>query len=172
MPPLLTLIAAVSSDGFISRGQGVPWVLPKDRAHFRAYTNGKWLLLGRRTYEEMLGWFTNHHPLVLSRQQAFIPFLGDRVSTVEEALHMAEMARRAELVVCGGAGTYMAALPLADRLIITHVEDRLGSGVAFPAFSRDDWEPISRKICEPDETHAQGFAIVTYQRVRHYQKAA
>ena len=36
----VTLLAAVSADGFISTGKGVPWHLPADKAHFRAKANG------------------------------------------------------------------------------------------------------------------------------------
>lgn len=169
---LLTLIAAVSADGFISTGQGVPWNLPMDREHFRAYTRSKWLLLGRKTYEEMLGWFSDHHPLVLSRDEKFLPFLGERVKDVADALLQTTKARQPELVVCGGAGAYAAALPDADRLVITHVDHLLGGGVAFPAFSKLEWEPVTRTAHERNDLHAYSFAIVTYQRVRHYQHAA
>ena len=172
MTPLLTLIAAVSSDGYISKGQGVPWDLPADRAGFRAYVQGKWLLLGRRTYEEMLGWFSDHHPLVLTLNEKFVPFLGERVSSVSAALRQSAEARQAELVVCGGAAAYEAAMPLADRLIITHVNDALGAGVPFPTFNHDDWEPVTRQDHPADSHHAHSFSIVTYQRVRHYQHAA
>lgn len=172
MRPLLSLIAVISADGFISADEGVPWDLPKDKAHFRSYTHGKWLLLGRKTYEEMLGWFSDHYPLVMSRDEKFIPFLGERVTEVGQALAKAEAARQPELVVVGGSAAFDAAMPLADRLIITHVEQRLGSGVPFPPFSEEDWVPVSREEHERDELHAWRFAIVVYQRVKRLPKAA
>lgn len=172
MTPSLTLIAAVSADGFISKGKGVPWDLPKDREHFRAYTHGKWLLLGRETYEEMLGWFSDHHPLVLSHNQKFLPFLGERVHSVEDALQQAAQANQTELVVCGGGGAFTASMPEADKLVVTHVDHLLGGGVPFPRFSQYDWEPVSRIAHARDDFHAYSFSIVTYQRVKHYKKAA
>lgn len=170
--PLLTLIAAVSDDGYISRDTGVPWDLPKDKAQFRAYTQGKWLLLGRKTYEEMLGWFRDHHPLILSRDERFLPFIGERVDNVPRALALADQAQQAELVVLGGGQTYAAAMPLADRLVITHVRDRLGHGVRFPAITADDWTVVQSETYPADDLHAQSFDIVTYQRIRHYRHAA
>lgn len=161
MKPLLTLIAAVSEDGFISRGQGVPWKLPADVAHFRAYTAGKWLLLGRRTYEEMIGWFRDHTPLVLSRDERFVPKIGQRVGSVEEALRLTAAD---ELVVCGGAHAYALALPLADRLVLTVVQTQLGEGVPFPTIAWSEWTEVS---CEPhpaDSKHAHAFQIVTWER--------
>jgi dihydrofolate reductase len=172
MKPCLSLIAVISADGFISAGEGVPWSLPKDRDHFREYTHGKWLLLGRKTYEEMLGWFSDHHPLVLSRNDRFLPFIGQKVANVEQAIQLATEAHQPELVVCGGEAAYNAAMPQADRLIITHVDHLLGGGVPFPAFSQQDWEPVSRIAHPRDDFHEHGFAIATYQRIQHYLDAA
>ncbi|MBX7209570.1 MAG: dihydrofolate reductase [Verrucomicrobiaceae bacterium] len=139
----VTLIAAVSADGFISRGKGVPWDLPADRAHFRSYTAGKWLLLGRTTYEEMRGWFRDHTPLVLSRDAGFQPPKGRRVSTAREAIDLAVASAQPEIVVCGGAQIYAAALPHATRLILTRVDERLASGLSFPLVNADDWHVVS-----------------------------
>jgi dihydrofolate reductase len=170
----LTLIAAVSADGFISRGKGVPWDLPLDRAQFRAYTEKKWLLIGRRTYEEMQGWFKpGQHPLVLTRgpqissESTIMP---QTVHTVSQALLMAQ--KQPELVCCGGAEIYAAAMPYAQRLVITHVHDFLGSGLPFPAISLREWETVSRQSHGMDAEHASAFDIVTYQRIRQLDLAA
>jgi dihydrofolate reductase len=170
----LTLIAAVSADGFISRGQGVPWDLPLDRAQYRAYTENKWLLIGRRTYEEMLGWFkSGHHPLVLTRARQISPEAAispQVVYSISQALLIAQ--NQPELVCCGGAEIYAAAMPYAQRLVITHVHEFLGSGLPFPPISLREWEPVSRKSHVTDADHAFAFDIVTYQRIRQLDLAA
>lgn len=164
MPPVLSLIAAVSSDGYLSRGRGVPWDLPADREHFRACAAGKWLLLGRTTYEEMIGWFSDHHPLVLSRDPAFMPAVGRCVASVAEALALAAAAGQEELLVCGGAQVYAATLPVADRLILTRVDQRLGGGLAFPAFDEGEWPVRVRRRHATDALHAQAFEIRIHER--------
>lgn len=166
MPPTLNLIAAVSSDGYLSRGRGVPWDLPADREHFRACAAGKWLLLGRTTYEEMIGWFSDHHPLVLSRDSAFVPAVGQRVGSVAEALALAEAAGQEELLVCGGAQVYAEALPVAGRLTLTRVDQRLGGGLPFPAFDEAQWPVRVRRRHAADALHAQAFEIRIHERVR------
>lgn len=158
--PIVTLIAAVSADGFISKGRGVPWDLPEDRAHFRSYTTGKWLLLGRTTYEEMLGWFRDHTPLVLTRDREYKPSIGHRVSSVDEAISLAEAAGQSELVVCGGEHAYALAMPHATRLLITRVDSRLGSGVPFPAINADDWAVTRTEPHDGDPS----FCIEHYER--------
>ena len=140
MSILVTLIAAVSRDGFISKGRGVPWDLPADRAHFRRCTAGKWLLLGRTTYEEMIGWFRDHTPLVMTTDPGYMPAIGKRVSSVAEAIALAENAGQGELVVVGGGQIFIEAMPFAQRLLITRVSAPLGRGVPFPDMDPGDWQ--------------------------------
>ncbi|MCB1211923.1 MAG: dihydrofolate reductase, partial [Verrucomicrobiales bacterium] len=166
-PPLLCAIAAVSADGFISKGTGVPWDLEADRQHFRRATQGKWLLLGRRTFDEMQGWFTDHHPLVLTRSRDFQPSVGQAVATVAEALKTAERHCATELWVCGGAATYAEAWPQVQRAIITQVADELGDGLPFPPISGEEWTLLDRHSL-PRHTAAEPVAeVITYQRISH-----
>lgn len=164
--PVLTLIAAVSADGYISTGTGVPWQLPRDKEHFRRVTRSQWLLIGRRTYEEMTGWFEDHHPLVLTRSPVYIPPAGEVVASVAEALQTAAAGGARELFVCGGGEAYAAAMPNADRLILTHVDSTLGRGVPFPMVNPTDWQETSREDFSADATHAWGFRFATYERRR------
>jgi len=164
--PTLTLIAAISKDGFISQGQGVPWNLPRDKAHFRRVTAGQWLLLGRRTYEEMLGWFRDHHPLVLTRDPNFVPSVGKAVTSVGEALQVAGEQGARELFICGGSGAYAAAMPLVDRLLLTHVDLVLGGGVPFPDFQAGDWHQAGCEAFPADVENPHAMVIAAYGRLR------
>ena len=163
-PPAVTLIAAVSDDGFISTGRGIPWDLPADRAHFRARTQGKWLLLGRRTYEEMTGWVHNHKPLVLSADANFKPAIGSRVATVAEALARVAAAGADELLVIGGGQVFAAAMAAATRLDLTRVHTRLGSGVPFPAVDTSVWHEVTARPHPADATHRLSFTFTEWER--------
>ncbi len=162
----MTLVAIVSADGFISRGQGVPWNLPRDKEHFRRTTQGQWLLLGRRTYGEMIGWFEDRHPLVLTRNQAFTPPVGQAVATVEEALRVAGAGGAHELFNCGGGDAFAAAMPCANRLILTHVDSFLGGGAPFPPVNPHEWQITAEATFPPDAANAYGLRFATYERIR------
>ena len=162
--PTVTLIAVVSADGFISRDRGVPWDLPRDRAFFRAQTAGHWLLLGRRTYLEMVGWFTDHTPLVLSPDPHFHPDPGRRVATVAEALELTEAAGVTELMVVGGSQAFQLAMPYASQLLITRVRMKLGDGVPFPPIAPSVWHLQSCEVYPPDDQHAYALEFLTLTR--------
>lgn len=142
---LVTLIAALAGDRVIGETSGrIPWDHPRDRAHFRARTAGRWLLVGRRTYLEMEGWFGDRTPIVLTRDPAFRPFSpGHRIAaSVPAALDLARANGVTELIVCGGADVYAASLPHADRLVLTRLALSLqvADPVHFPDFaSTGDW---------------------------------
>lgn len=163
--PQVTLIAAVSEDGFISRGTGVPWDLPDDRQHFRRSTAGQWLLVGRRTYLEMGGWFRkDQHPLILSSDESFKPSEGLRVGSVKEALLAAATGGATDLVVIGGGPAFAAAMPFASRLNLTVVHDKLGNGVPFPAIQSEAWIQTRSAHHPKNQEHAWSFDFTLWER--------
>jgi dihydrofolate reductase len=151
-PGLVTLIAAMDETRLIGTGEGgLPWRgMPRDKKHFRDYTAGKALLLGRRTFEEMLGWLDNdHRPIVITRNRAYEPG-GDRqvAGDIEEALALAGSRGENEVVVCGGAAIYRMALPFADRLVLTLLHGRFDTtvpGVYFPGWEDANFREVKRE---------------------------
>lgn len=166
--PGLTLIAAVDENLLLATAEGIPWKLPDDVAHFRTYCAGKWLLMGRRTFEEMTGWFKpDQHPLVLTTACGTDPHPARCVASVPQALALAGTAGATELVCIGGGQTFAASLPYATKLVITHIHHDFPPGpspVYFPAIDAALWVPVSRQEHDIDEAHAWKFDIVEYER--------
>ena len=124
---MVTLIAAMDQNRLIGTGcGGLPWSdIPRDKQHFREYTLGKNLLIGRRTFEEMQGWFRRE-----GRCQV--------VNDLDEVFALTSAQDGEEIVVCGGAELYRLTLPVADRLILTLLNGdfpQQQGGVFFP-----DWK--------------------------------
>lgn len=156
--------------GLLADERGIPWRLPKDTAHFRRYTQGKWLLLGRHTFNEMRGWFTDHTPLVLSSACGYDPEIGRVVASVPQALASASAAGQTELVCCGGARTYAAALPYADNLVLTLVHHRFkpcNRAVYFPQWNANEWQLIDDTPLNQDAENAWDMNVLTLVRKTH-----
>lgn len=163
MPPL-TLIAAVGANRAIGLDNHLLWHLPEDLAHFKAVTNGYPVLMGRRTWESLPPRFRplpGRRNLVLSRSDDFAPPGAERAPSLADALVLA--ADEKTVFVIGGADLYAQCLPLAERLILTEVEDAPLADAFFPAFSPVEWRQTAR------ERHVTatglGYAFVTYQRI-------
>lgn len=157
----ITLIAAVSDDEIIACDNRIPWHLPRDVQQFRAHCEGKFLLLGRKTFDQMQGWFGNHFPLILTRNPQFAPSVGRAVSSVTEAITLAQE----ELVVLGGAEVYAAALPYATELRITRVHTRIGQGLAIPEIDWKNWRLGESEFFPPDAENSLAMTLTTFHRI-------
>jgi len=174
----ITLVAAMDRRGLIGRSApgGIPWNLPVDAMHFRNYCRGKVVVVGRKTFGEMAGWFSRFEalPLILT-SQSMSPELATCPSP--EAVVKAAAAIAApvsdELVVAGGGRTYAALLPMATRLILTEIDASFEGDVFFPRFNEDDWTVVStsrHEVSEDNPGNQHAFSII--ERIRRENPAA
>jgi dihydrofolate reductase len=165
---VFTLIAAMDQNHLLANASGIPWKLPRDVAHFRAYCRGKWLLLGRRTFSEMRGWFeAGYTPLVLSSSCGWDPDVGRVVASVPQAIALAESAAQAELVCVGGGQTFAASLPYANRMVLTFVErvyppDQ--GAVYFPEWDSAEWRVGSENALPKENLTEPAARVLTLER--------
>jgi len=162
----VSLIAAHSRNRVLASEGGIPWRLPDDTAHFRSWCAGKWLLAGRRTWEQMAGWFqAGQTPVIVTRQRGLVVPGGFTAPGVTEGLALAGEQGAAECVVIGGGEVYAAALPFARELILTEVHAIVEGDVFFPALRPDEWREAESHHHPADGDHAYAFTI--RRLVRH-----
>lgn len=139
----MILIAAMSEDRVIGRGDGLPWDVPEEYAQFLEFVRGGTVLMGRRTWEIFGGDLTSRHNVVLSRSRVALPG-----ATVEPDLPGALARARAlggTLFVAGGARVYAQTLPLADRMLLSTIRGAYEGDARFPAFDPADWFPFETR---------------------------
>jgi dihydrofolate reductase len=152
----ITVLAAVGANLVIGRDGGMPWHLPEDLAHFKATTMGHTMVMGRKTYESIGRALPGRRSLVITRQQ------GWHASGVEVAHSLAEalaLAGPTEVFIVGGSEVYRQALPFADQMMLTEIEESPEGDAFFPTLEPHHWHETAR------EKH-EGFAFVTYERNR------
>ncbi|WP_293423013.1 dihydrofolate reductase [Phreatobacter sp.] len=167
MSPIL-LIAALASDRGIGNGNALLFRLKTDMANFRAATLGKPVIMGRKTFESLAKPLPKRLNIVISRQPDLaIPGVVIAPS-LDAALAVAhgEALRTGvgEIVVMGGAEIYALAMPLADRLLITHVDAAPAADVFFPTIDQAVWTgmQVATHPAGPDDRHP--FRIIDYRR--------
>ncbi len=164
MPPLI-LIAALGSNRAIGLANRLLWHLPEDMAHFKAVTAGHTVLMGRKTWDSLPPRFRplpGRRNLVLSRRADFAPPGAEVAASLHAAL--ARVDDDEAVFVIGGADLYAQCLPLAERLVLTEVEDAPAADAFFPAFDSAEWRETERESHIPATGPAYSF--VTYQRIR------
>jgi dihydrofolate reductase len=154
----VTIVAAVARNGVIGVDGGLPWQLPDDLRRFKELTMGHVLVMGRKTYESIGHPLPGRTTVVVTRQEDWSAGEDEviRARDVAGALALAGEIDD-EVFVVGGGQVYEDALPLADRLELTHVAAEPAGDTYFPAVDWSEWREIAR---EPGE----GADYVTYVR--------
>lgn len=135
----LSIIAAINQKRGIGYQNKLLYWLPNDLKRFKALTTGHTILMGRHTFESLpKGALPNRRNVVLSRKD--LHFEGaECFHTLEEALKSCK--EEEEVFIIGGAMLYTEALPLADRLYLTEVEDdQVPADTFFPEIDRHVWQ--------------------------------
>lgn len=160
--PRISLIVARARNGVIGRDGTLPWRLPEDLAFFKRTTMGHPILMGRRTWESIGRPLPGRRHIVVSRNAGFVARSADVVPSLDAALALC--AQAAEVFVIGGAQLYRAALPQAQRLIVTEIDADFEGDVHFPPIDRTQWSEAAREHLPPTKARPFGVDFVTYLR--------
>lgn len=166
---LIDLIVAMSSNRVIGVAGDLPWSLPDELAYFKKLTQGKTVIMGRKTFES-LGCrpLKNRLNIVVSRQAHYDCPDCILANSLPEALRVAKESQQDEVFVIGGAQLYQEAVGVASRLYVTVVNCHIEGDAFFPydlkALLSMGWRVNDVLQHSVDERHAFEFAC--YQLVR------
>lgn len=158
----VTLIAAMDLNGVIGRGGDMPWHLPGDLRWFKQNTQGKPIVMGRRTFESIGRALPRRRNFVITRNTDFTAAGVETVADLKQAVTLVGPA--AELMVIGGAHIYALALPYADRLLITRIEAEYRGDTWFPTIDWSQWQLVADTPQTATES-APAHRFMTYQRI-------
>jgi len=161
---LVSLIAAVAKNGVIGRDNALPWRLADDMRHFVTTTRGHVVVTGRKNYEAMGRALPKRRNLVVSRSEAFVVSDAERVSSLEQALIMAEDGGESEVFVIGGGQIYSAALPYAHRFYRTQLDAEVEGDVFFPVVDEAEFSIELMFRQEADLRNECGFTVELLSR--------
>ena len=157
----LALIAAIAKNNAIGNGNKLIYWLPNDLKRFKELTTGHTIIMGSNTFRSLpKGALPNRRNIVLSRKEKEFPGC-ETFSSIEEAL--ANCTNEDIVYIIGGEMLYKTALPLADILCLTEIDDTPQEADAFfPDFAKNEWETIEMEEHNIDEKHRLNYRFVTY----------
>jgi dihydrofolate reductase len=160
----IALIAAVSKNGAIGANNSLLWHLPGDLKYFKSTTMGKPIVMGRVTFESIgrpLHGRTNI--VVTSRKDWTLPDIVVCPSfdeAIDWAQKVAVRSRADEIMVIGGEQIYRQAMPIAQRLYLTMVDDTVQGHAYFPDFDRQLWRQKSLGTVAAENGHPSYSYVV------------
>lgn len=152
----LSLVAALAHNRVIGRDNKLPWHLPEDLKHFRALTSGHPVIMGRKTFESIGRPLPGRLNIVISRNgELRIPGVTTVTSLDQALLECKGKPGNEEVFVIGGAQIYSEALPRADRLYLTILEQGVEGDALFPEWRESGFREVSRRegLTEPRHTY-------------------
>lgn len=158
---MISIIAAVAKNRAIGYQNKLIYWLPNDLKRFKALTTGHTIIMGRNTFLSLpKGALPNRRNIVLSRTQKDFPGC-ETFASLDEALSHCNTEE--DIYIIGGASVYEQALPLADRLCLTEIDDTPAEAdTFFPPY--DDWHVETKERHDADERHAFSYAFTDYVR--------
>ena len=188
---MISIIAAVAKNRAIGYKNKLIYWLPNDLKRFKALTTGHTIIMGRNTFLSLpKGALPNRRNIVLSStmwkeetekrkenspasesapegnllppSSFHFPQNIDVYPSLEAAL--AHCASDEDIYIIGGASVYRQALPLADRLCLTEIDDTPAEADTFFPPYEEEWQESLREDHPIDEKHAYRYAFVDYIR--------
>ncbi len=190
---MISIIAAVARNRAIGFKNKLIYWLPNDLKRFKALTTGHTIIMGRNTFLSLpKGALPNRRNIVLSRSAFVSPPESEGVSEGRGGLRSAEgrllpegrkndlypgcdvypsleaalehCAPDEDIYIIGGASVYRQALPLADRLCLTEIDEPPAEADTFFPPYKDDWQESFREDHPVDDRHAFPYSFVDYIR--------
>jgi dihydrofolate reductase len=156
----ITLVAAMGANRVIGLDGDMPWHFPEDLAHFKRTTMGGTMVMGRKTFDAIGRPLPGRRTIVVTRSAEWAHDGVDVAHSFIEAVDLASGADdAAEVFVVGGGDIYAQALPLADRLVLTEIDESPEGDTFFPEWSRKDWTETARE-------RVGELAFVTWERAK------
>ena len=165
------IYVAIAENGVIGRDGGLPWRLSTDLRRFKADTMGKPIVMGRKTWESFPKRpLPGRRNIVITRDAGYRAEGADVVHSLDEALTLArrregDTPAAEEICVIGGAAIFEQALPLADRLHITHVLASVEGDVFFPPLDWAEWRRVSAQDVPAGEKDSFPTRYAVYERL-------
>ena len=155
---IISIIAAMAENRVIGRENELPWDLPSEHRRFKEITMGHPVIMGRRTFESIGHPLPGRKNIIITTQQGFAPEGCTIVKDLQEAITACGNAD--EVFICGGESVFREAMPLADRIYLTIVDEEFDGDAYFPEIP-DAFVEVERRKFED---------ILPYSMVRYERK--
>ena len=165
----MAMIVAMDEDGFIGRGNRLPWKLSSDMTRFKELTEGDGfnsVIMGRKTWDSLPDAFRplpERVNIVMSRAPDWQAEGAETALYIGRAIELAYAEGSDECWVIGGAQVYGMFLERMEEIHVTTVHTSGSGEVKFPEWDRGEWseEVVERVSTDENNEHDSTYSIWT-----------
>jgi len=158
---MISLIAVVDEQGGLGKNNQLLCHMPADLRHFKAITQGKPVIMGRKTYESMGKLLPGRSNIILSRQPLMIEGALVAASLEEALLSVKDFPN---VMIIGGALVYEQAMKSADEIYLTVIHHQFDADVFFPKIHESLWQCVASDHRSKDEKNPYDLTFYRYVR--------
>lgn len=155
---MLAIIAAMAINRVIGNKGRIPWDIPADRKYFRETTTGHTVIMGRKTFESIGQALPERRCIVITRQSGYEAPGCEVAGSLADALNLC--SNSAQIFVAGGGEIYRQALPLAERLYLSVINEDVEGDVLFPEIPAGEFTELRQKVLSNDPP----CTLIIYER--------
>jgi dihydrofolate reductase len=144
---VISIIAAMAENRVIGRENEMPWDIPSELKRFKEITMGHPVIMGRNTFEGIGHPLPGRKNVVITTQRDFAPEGCVVVNDLQSAISACQ--GEDEVFVCGGEAVYREAMPLADRIYLSVIDEEFDGDAFFPEIP-GDFAEVERKSFDDD----------------------
>lgn len=170
--PVISLIAAVATDGAIGKDNTMPWHISDDLKYFKRVTYGKSVIMGRKTWESLGSKpLPGRDNIIISRtlsiptpQTSRVHYVRSLESALDLARTIALETGQNEIFVIGGGNNYRQAMEKASRIYLTRVYTSVPEAeIFFPDIDPEKWHIVTRSGVAMDEKSGLNYEFLIYE---------
>jgi len=139
---IISMIAAMDKKRGIGYQGKIPWHIREDLLRFKNLTLGKTIIIGRKTYESLLGYYQksgrpmpDRKTIVVTKNKNIASkshvFFAD---SIEKAIELAKIIELTEVFISGGAQIFKAGIKYTEKLYLTIVDGDFTVDTYFPDY--------------------------------------
>mgnify|MGYP003325009261 FL=1 len=169
MDLIISHVVAMSNNWVIGVNNDLPWSLKDDLAHFKKYTTGKIMIMGRKTYESIGRPLPNRVNYVISSTLKDIEGVSIFTS-LEDAIEAAKIYNLDqdivnEVAIIGGGYLFRDSIHSFNKLVLTRVDCSIDGDVYYPEIDFNNWELISSNKFLKNRDNQYDFTVETYKKL-------
>lgn len=135
----ISMIASVGKNLELGKNNDLIWHFKEDMKFFKETTMGHPVIMGRKTFESLPKALPGRKNIVISANPEYKADGAEVVTSVEEAIKLAE-AENTDAFVIGGGRIYTEFLQYADNLYLTEINAECpDADTYFPDFNKSDY---------------------------------
>jgi len=168
---MISIIAAIGKNNELGKSNTLLWHMPADMKHFREITSLHAVIMGRKTFESIGRPLPNRRNIVITRDADYKKGLPAEAGGVE-VVHSLSGAldlfpnKNEEIFIIGGAEIYKQAMPIADKLYITHIDaEEKEADAFFPEIIPIIWNEISHEEHKKDDKNPFNYTFSVYKKL-------